>query len=183
MMNLLLTGEIQVGKTTIINRLLEELQLTPSGFKTLRQIIEGKHVGFIMEDLTGIVPVDCNPLYIAKPGGEPRELQRPQGRWEPVTGTFEYWGVKILQESLASPKDLILMDELGHFESTAFTFQRKVLECLSSPIPVLGVVKQRSTDFLDHVRSRADVNIVTITIDNRNEQYDNIKKILRRYLR
>jgi len=60
-MKVLLTGEIQVGKTTIINRLLEELQLTPSGFRTLRQIIAGKQVGFVMKDLTGIVPADCHP--------------------------------------------------------------------------------------------------------------------------
>lgn len=169
-MKVLLTGEIQVGKTTIINRLLQELQLTPSGFRTLRQIIAGKQVGFVMKDLTGIVPADCHPLYIAKGGA--------QGYWEPVIDTFEDWGVKILQESLASPKDLILMDELGHFESTAFTFQQKVQECLSSPIPVLGVIKQRSTPFLDHIRSRDDVHIITITRNNRNEQYAKIKAYL-----
>lgn len=175
MINLLLTGEIQVGKTTIINRLLEDLQLTPSGFRTFRQIVNGKQVGFAMKDLTGIVPADCNPLYIARPG--------LQGYWEPIIDAFETWGVKILQESLALPKDLILMDELGHFESTAFAFQRKVLECLSAPIPVLGVIKQRSTPFLDSIRLRDDIHIISITKNNRNEEYEHIKKILKETLR
>lgn len=174
MINLFLTGEKRIGKSTIINGLLEEFKLRPSGFKTIRQIVDGKHVGFAMKDLTGIVPVEYSPLYIAKPNS--------QGYWEPVIDVFDRWGVKILQESIASPMDVILMDELGHFESKAFAFQQQVLECLSAPIPVLGVIKQRSTPFLDSIRQRDDVHLITITKENRNEQYDNIKKILKENL-
>ena len=39
------------------------------------------------------------------------------------------------------------MDELGFFESEALNFQKQVLKCLASPIPVLGVIKPLSTPF------------------------------------
>lgn len=170
MMNLFLTGDIRVGKSTIINRALEELRLNPSGFRTCRYFLEGQLSGFIMEDLTGTVPADKKPLYIAMPGS--------QGTWEAKVDTFETFGVRILQASLASPKDLILMDELGHLEAGALRFQEQVFQCLSAPVPVLGVIKSRSTSFLDKLRRRDDVTIITVTKENRNKEYENIKVCL-----
>lgn len=170
-MNLLLTGEIQVGKTTLINRLIGDLDIAAVGFRTSRHFVEGKQDGFIIEDLSGSLTSSQTPSYIAKGS--------PGTGWEPCPETFETIGVQILQNCLESNSDLILMDELGHLESHAPLFQGLVHRCLSSPIPVLGVIKPRRTPFLDSIRQRTDVQLVTITPMNRDDQYLILRQLLR----
>lgn len=174
-MNLLLTGEIQVGKTTLIKRLTRDLDISVVGFCTSRHFSGGKQDGFIIEEVGGSLTFGQRPCYIAKGS--------PETGWHPCPETFETIGVQILQNCLKSNSDLILMDELGHLESQAPLFQELVHRCLSSPIPVLGVIKPRKTPFLDSIRQRADVQVVTITPVNRDEQYLVLKKQFRHFFK
>ncbi len=62
------------------------------------------------------------------------------------------------------------MDELGFLESEAFAFQKKSLEILDGDTPVIGVIKPRSSDFLDLVRKHPRVEILEVTPENRTER-------------
>ena len=53
-------------------------------------------------------------------------------------------------------------------ESSAEVFQKAVFETLDSETPVLGVIRNKSTPFLDAVRSREDVILLTVTVHNRD---------------
>lgn len=174
-MNLLLTGKIQVGKTTLIKRLIKDLDISVAGFYTSRHFVRDKQDGFIIKDLSGSLTSDETTFYIAKGS--------PGTGWQPCPETFETIGVQILQNCLKSNSDLILMDELGHFESQAPLFQKLVHQCLSSPIPVLGVIKPRRTPFLDSIRQRTDVQVVTITPENRDDHYLILSKQFQRFFR
>ena len=56
---------------------------------------------------------------------------------------FDGLGETLLRASSADPAcDLILMDELGFLEAEAAGFRAAVLEILTGPKPVLGVVRQ-----------------------------------------
>jgi nucleoside-triphosphatase len=172
--NIFLTGKIQVGKSTLIQRLVTNLNVRTGGFKTARHFTGSRHDGFVMEAAGHEnVTADFRP-YIA-------EMQK-NGHWKAITETFEIFGVRLLKKSLGAKNDLILMDELGYFESAAFDFQQSVFQCLSSSIPVLGVIKMRSTGFLDRVRARKDLNIFLITEENREGQYWKLEKILKEIL-
>ncbi|MBR4869427.1 MAG: hypothetical protein IKU12_01455, partial [Oscillospiraceae bacterium] len=47
-------------------------------------------------------------------------------------------------------------------------FQAAVLSALEGPLPVLGVIKPRSTPFLDAVRSHPKVRVLEVTPETRD---------------
>lgn len=161
MNNVLLTGERQVGKSTLIQYVLDDFPGLVCGFRTMPQ--NGLHclkpVG-----LTGYVK---KKYYICERGAD--------GRLKGNTAFFDHIGAQILKDCLANKPDLILMDELGIFESEAYLFQEQVLDCLNSGIPVLGVIKDKPSPFLDLLRKRDDAIVLRIMKDNRNK----MKKILK----
>ncbi|HHY59028.1 MAG TPA: hypothetical protein GX504_00300 [Clostridia bacterium] len=174
-MNLFLTGGIQVGKTTLIKRLIQELGVTVGGFCTARHFAGDRQDGFIIQDITEAGQPGAPFHYIARGSRETG--------WQPVPETFETVGVQILAQCLETKKDLIIMDELGHLESGAPLFQEMVHRCLSFPVPVLGVLKERSTPFLDSIRQRPDVRLVPVTAANREEQYGVVRRLLLAHLK
>lgn len=162
-----------MGKSTLINKVLLSLDLNVHGFKTLPVLKNEILTGFIMKSLN---PTDTYPdPYIGK--------QLDNGNWTAVPKTFEEYGVKILQDAVSSKADLILMDELGFFESKAPNFQKQVLNCLASPLPVLGVIKPIETPFLNAVRAFPDVLVLEINIDNRDAKYSELLKLVRGAIR
>lgn len=159
MKNIFLTGPIQVGKSTIIKSTLSGFQGTIRGFYTAPFFPANGQLRFVMR---AVHPEDdCEQeAWICQPGENKQYIA--------VTETFETIGVKLLQKALTEDTDLIIMDELGFFESTASRFQAMVKKCLASPIPVLGVLKQKSTSFLDEIRYRDDIILFSVSEQNRD---------------
>lgn len=155
--HILICGEIGVGKSTLIRRLLLESTRTLGGFITKR-ISDGK----------------AAPVYI-HPAWQPvRERRFGQ---ENLIGTslgqcfpevFDTYGVSLLTPQ---PGELLLMDELGFMESNAEVFCNTVLLALSGNIPVLAAVKKRETRFLSAVKNHPNAEVFEITMQNRDELY------------
>lgn len=161
MNNIMLTGERQIGKSTMINFLLDDFHGEVCGFKTLPD--NGLHY---LSDINSENILAENQYICRKSEG---------GTLEGIASVFDDSGAGILDNCLKKRPDLIIMDELGIFESKAFIFQEKVLECLNSDIPVLGVLKAKSSPFLDLIRKRDDVTIFTMTEKNRSKIKERIK--------
>lgn len=100
------------------------------------------------------------------------------GSWKAVPESFDNFASKIIHDSMHTDLDLIIMDELGFFESDALIFQKTVHECLDFAIPVLGVLKDKSTIFLDSVRSRDDTSILTLYETDRESTYTQLSFML-----
>ena len=161
-MHFFLTGEIQVGKSTIINRAVQSLGLPVGGFRTAagNYAPDGSSDIFIIG--TGDKMDCCNDSN--------RVAHRTGIRGKGFTAypeVFDTVGAGLLYR--AEKYSLIIMDELGFMESRAFEFQKAVFECLDGDIPVLGVIKPTSTDFLDRIRAHEKVNILRVDISNRDE--------------
>ena len=62
-----------------------------------------------------------------------------------------------------TPEKLFVIDELGYLESACIPFQKAVEKLLDNS-HVLAVIRKQSTEFLDSIKSRADV--LLIDIDN-----------------
>lgn len=167
MKNLFLTGEIKTGKSTILNRVLQEFEIDAAGFKTPPYLEENRLQGFYLKSLLPKVkPVDTS--LIGK--------KQSDDSWTAVPTTFNTLGVNILEDSLKSEKSVIIMDELGFFETQAVEFQESVFKCLRSAKPVLGVIKPLSSNFLNQVRSETEVEVLEVTVANREEQYQEFKR-------
>lgn len=168
--NILLTGDIQVGKSTIINKIIDRhfKDKKVSGFKTLEFSEGDVRQGFYMEDQ---LEEDVSPSPENIVGRLLKEEQRCFG----ITETFENKGVEILNSALESKSELILIDELGFFESQALNFQKKVMEVLDSKTKTIGVLKKKDTEFLNSLKSRSDILILEVNKENRADIEEKIK--------
>lgn len=164
MKNLFLTGKINIGKSTVLNSIKDKLNISNckiGGFLTKAFLENGKVKGFYIEPIN---------YYLSKSEFETNIIgyTPDDTKWVGVTNTFENIGVEILNYCLKSPLELIIMDELGFFESKACIFQQKVHEILESKKKVLGVIKPQPTIFMNSIRDREDVIIVEINEENRD---------------
>ena len=170
--NILLTGEIKVGKSTIINKVIEKYfsDSMISGFKTLPFYEDDEHKGFYIEDQC---EKDVEPSTENTVG---RVLEK-EHRCYGIEEVFENKGVDILNSALGIKSDLIVLDELGFFENNSENFKKKIIEILESPIRVIGVLKKKDTEFLNSIKSRSYILVIEVTKENR----DSIEDIIRDY--
>ncbi|NLN07619.1 MAG: methyltransferase domain-containing protein [Firmicutes bacterium] len=161
--NIFLTGDLHVGKSTLLKQLVNSLPLSQvAGFRTSRYYQDKKLTGFYLEDI-------CHPAEVR----EDRFIGRCLGdnSWVALPATFDTYGARILDECLREQPELVIMDELGFFENDAYRFQEKVWAVLDSPLPVLGVLKKKKTGFLDRIRARDDILLFEITRANREMMF------------
>ena len=158
--NVLLTGPPGCGKTTVIRRVIERLaDLRLAGFYTKEIRKQGQRVGFEAIGLDGqattLAHVDSRSSHRV-------------GRYGVDVGGFE----AILQAELATPADSVdvfVIDEIGKMECLSRLFAEAVTRVLDSPVPVLATVAARGGGFIAAVRGRADVEVITVCTDNRDQ--------------
>lgn len=160
MQHLFLTGEIQVGKSTLIGKLLNACPtLRAGGFRTVwsepRQAPK-------------------NRLHIVPAFGE-TELTEENcvGLRDHVTHckvdnsqVYDKVGTALLRD--AENWDLIVMDEIGCGENEALQFQAAVLTLLDGDTPIIGVVQARAGRLPDQIRRHPRVRLLTVTEENRD---------------
>ncbi len=159
MRHILICGDVGVGKSTLIEKLLRENRRPLCGFITKRVDTEGS---------------ELHEVYIHPVNGEWLHTQ------ENLVGTidalgahpnpqaFDAYGTLMLNTVRGG---LVVMDELGFLESQAFVFCKKVLCTLDGDIPVLAAIKSKDTPFLRAVKAHPRVNLHQITPDNRDELF------------
>lgn len=170
--NILLTGEINVGKSTIINKMIAKhfSDSVIAGFKTLPFYEQDEVKGYYIEDQCkiGVKPMVDNIVG---------KIFEKEHRCYGITDTFENKGVKILDHALNTKVDIILLDELGFFENNSENFKKRIIEVFKSHTRVIGVLKKKDTEFLNSIKSREDILVIEVTKGNR----DNIEAIIEDY--
>ena len=162
--HIFLTGEIQVGKSTIIKKYLDaHPELRVGGFRTVWKArwSEEKssfHIVPAKED----VPLTEENCVGIRGGKWPNRIR------ENYPDVYDIVGVQLLESS--KDCDLILMDEIGPAENGAKEFHRAVLELLDGDTPILGVVQQKPGVLPDLVRAHPNVRVITVTTENRDSQ-------------
>ncbi len=162
-----LTGDLQVGKSTIIQKVIKELGVSTGGFRT----IGGNYAPDGSSDvfLLGMEELPSPEKIVAHRFGSVRgNTVFPE--------VFDTLGPKLLNSSAS----LMIMDELGFMETDAVQFQNAVFSILDGPIPVLGVVRNKQTPFLDKVRAHPNVDVIIVTKENREEIFRQVLEIFKK---
>ncbi|ABX32435.1 AAA ATPase [Petrotoga mobilis SJ95] len=168
--NIFLTGSIGIGKSTIIRKVINQLSLHVCGFSVDREGKKNNWNAFYLVEASSFNNGDRSKKSKYNRFAFRNDYST---NWEINIQVFNEIGVKLLTN--IDNADIVIMDELGRFELTAYQFQQKVYEVLNSDKPVLGVIKDESNPFLDKIRNRKDVQIFRVLPDNREEVY---KKVL-----
>jgi len=166
--HILICGEVGIGKSTLIARLLEHSNRPLYGFITKK--LDPDENGF-------------HPIYIHPAGAVERKFEQDN-----LIGTcdrrihninldaFNTLGVSYLQ---AKPDGIILMDELGFMESKADVFTQAVMDALDGDIPVIAAIKARfDVPFLNAVRAHSKTMLYMITTENREALFSELLPII-----
>lgn len=160
--HLFLTGDKQVGKSTLLRRLIEARKLDCAGFETQAFYLSGERRGFTLHGRVDMPPYQNDCICCAR---------IEEKRAVPVLPVFDENGVLILKRSLASPAPYILMDELGKLEREACGFIAQVYACLDSDKRVLGVLQRCDSAHVAEIARRQDVTVLTVTPENRDHLF------------
>ena len=166
MIKIVLTGEKNVGKSTIVRRVLESFKGTVGGFLTKREPISDHDVIPIclydihkQDNLHGCVVGLCSSVRVI----------------EMYPERFNRIGVETL--TFETLPDLVIMDELGMMEKDASLFLNRVKEIMAADLNVLCVVKRRENPFLDRIKEMADI-VYEVNKENREQVFLEIKERL-----
>lgn len=184
MTHVFLTGDTQVGKSTAIGRALTLLgRPAVGGFRTVSlPCPEIPKARFAVYVLPGALPY-LDPLEESLLQGFPLDRDHLVAiRWgDSLFTTFPHafvsGGLPLLREDPPGSK-LLLMDEIGVFESRVPEFCRAILRRLDGDMPILGVVKNKRSDFLEQVRRHPKVRLLTVDTENRERIPQRICELL-----
>lgn len=167
MKNLFLTGKKGIGKTTLQKKVLDKLDVSIGGYTTQR-LFEGYYRKYVAKS-----------LYDNKEYPIIRVDSRDDSKvW--FHEVFEENLVPLLDKSLE--RDLIVLDELGCSENNIIKFTSKVFELLDSSKIVFGVLKEDNCEFINNIKKRKDVTLITVTEENRDYLLDEILSILKSWI-
>ena len=177
--HIVLQAERGAGKTTLIRKLVKELQGTVGGYLTRAVINKEKGYKEIY-----MYPASCifgtdDPDTIARTKGKLCGITM-NGVKEVYPEVFDTYGTELIHS--ASKKERIIMDEIGFLEEKAEQFQKAVLSALDENIPVIAAIKAKSitTPFLESVRSHKNVKLIELNETNRNQIFEQLKVLYRK---
>lgn len=173
-MHALIVGSIQVGKSTLIHRVLHEIGMPVFGFETK------KEDGMADRELGSPVYIyEAGKPYIQRADNLVAHCGRWGGNWKKTvyTETFDRFAPK-----LENPPQghIVLMDEIGFMESSSLRFCDAIMKLLDGDMPVIAAVKCNSTPFLDAVKAHPNCRCFEITPENRDVLFDELLDFVRR---
>ncbi|XP_045186896.1 nucleoside-triphosphatase THEP1-like [Mercenaria mercenaria] len=184
--HIMLTGQPGIGKTTLVKKVCEKLEdenWQCQGFYTEEKREDGQRVGF------DVVTFDGQSGALARVVDRDNPVAGRSymvGRYNVLLQSFE----KIALPSLAiKPSEytrVIVIDEIGKMELFSRSFTQTVKDLLKHPkTTVFATVPVRANPFVEEIKNRDDVQLYTVTKENRNqlvnEVVDAIKESLECY--
>ena len=168
-MNLVVTGVPGIGKTTLVDRVVEVLEDRAGGVLT-REVREGgSRTGFAIESLDGQRRVLASCHFKEGP---------KVGRYRVSVENLEAVGVGAVRRAL-SRRQVVIIDEIGKMELISPAFKAIILEALESDLPTVATMGVSRIAFMDAVRKRPDVEIIRITAANRDGLRDRVLDMLK----
>ena len=166
MNNLFLTGEEQIGKSTLLNKVLDIFDVSVGGYLTTRTF---------KDDVTTFT---ARSLYDKTSNYDIAKINIVQPCRKIYLQIFKDDLVDILELSREN-RDLVVLDELGFMEENVTPFKNEVLNLLSCSTPVFGVLKDAYSPFLNEIKARDDVMIIEVDEDNRDHLDEKIVDVLK----
>ncbi|MCP4748246.1 MAG: NTPase [Desulfobacteraceae bacterium] len=153
----LITGKPGVGKTTLIRKIINQLQPVPmAGFYTREIRSKGHRSGFELQGLNGdrriLAHVDLQSLHRV-------------GKYGVDTAGFDKFLLKL---DLLNPETVIIViDEIGKMELFSNRFHTLIRNILSTNKMLLATIALHGKGLIEQIKQRPDVHLLEVTGNNR----------------
>lgn len=163
-MKILLCGDINSGKSTLIEKIIRLQGIKPRGYITVRmpENEEGRAYVYLYDISNPPEKISDAAVIMEISGGE--IIRRPK-----LMDTLAAGYLENIPEG-----SWVVLDEIGTLESAAPVFQEAVMRILAGNYNVLASVKAQNTEFLRRVRSHPDCELYIITPDNRDALFNQL---------
>lgn len=169
MKNILVTGRPGVGKTTLVRKIIQDLDLDAGGFYTQEVRKRGIRQGFEIVTLSGkrgtLASVNFkSPYRVGKYGVNLRDLEEVAG------GAIE--------EALKK-NGFLIIDEIGGMELLSEKFISLLKKALESPVKILGVIKLKDNQLTTEIKNRSDTVVYFLDRQNFSQVEQKVKETIR----
>ncbi len=169
-MHYFLKGNSGVGKSTIVQRVLEQVDKKVGGFYTQfdapRGTLEKKLYILPAQDVDCIAQSD-EDAYAWRVHAQCVAESKDGVPMKVYTDIFNTYGINYLKQARSC--ELIVMDECGRLEQKAEGFMDEVLAVLDEDIPVLGVICYKPGAFTARLQKHPQVQVLEVTVANRED--------------
>jgi nucleoside-triphosphatase len=155
--NILLTGPPRCGKSTVIEELVKGIQRPVIGFFTREIREKGRRVGF------AVITLDGKEGILAH---EESKSPRRVGKYGVNIDELDRIAVPSVIPRTADP--MVIIDEIGKMECLSPLFRETLIRTLDSANPVIGSIAERGNPFIEKIKTRKDVFLVTVSERNRD---------------
>jgi len=155
--HLFLTGKPGVGKTTLIERVIEHYQGPVRGFYTREIREEGRRVGFTLNVIGGERKIFAHITF---------RTRFRVGRYCVRVDILDDYGVKELEAGIEEGS-LIVVDEIGKMELFSTALRETLLQALDSDCRVVATLTKQGSAYREKITGREDVEVIEVTEKNR----------------
>ena len=155
--NILVTGPPRSGKSTLIEKVVQGISRPATGFFTRELRERGRRVGFSITTLEGKTGVLAHQSI--------RSTFRV-GKYGVSLTDIDQIAVPSMLPS--TPDQIVVVDEIGKMECFSRLFKETLIKVLSSANLVIGSVAIKGDHFIQSIKKRDDVSLVSISESTRD---------------
>ena len=155
--NILLTGPPGCGKSTIIEKIVQRLNLPCTGFFTREMRERGRRAGFSITTLDGLrgvlAHIDIRSRHrVGKYGVNLQDIDT----------------IAVPSMVVENDNVVVVVDEIGKMECFSPMFRQTLLKVLDSPNPVVGSIALKGDAFINAIKKRPDSRLIPVSEKNRD---------------
>lgn len=164
--NILLTGPPRCGKTTLIEKLVHQINRPCRGFFTREIKEKGRRVGF------SIITLDGQEAILAH---ENFKSSLRVGKYGVDLEQFEKIAIPAIWPAAA--EEILIIDEIGKMECHSSLFREVLLKIFDAPNRLIATIAWKGTSFIEKIKKRDDITLVRVTLENRDALVNSLLNI------
>lgn len=166
-MKIFITGGKQVGKSTLIQTLIRNYEISICGFLTLPVYENDKRFGFYFHSLVDIE--NNNQIFALS----------HETNCSVIPHIFDTIGVESLEKSMDDLNRIMILDEIGRLEKKEVHFIKTLMKCIDTYPNIIGVLKKCNISYIEDIKNRSDVIMYDLDVLDYDYVYHEIESILK----
>ena len=155
--NILVTGLPRSGKSTLIQKVVKKIKRPVTGFFTRELREKGKRVGFLIDTLDGKTGLLAHQNI---------KSNYRVGKYGVNLEDLDQIAVPAMIPSTAN--QVVVIDEIGKMECFSRLFKETLFKVLSAENQVIGSIALKGDHFIQAIKNRDDVVLISITENSRD---------------